>query len=71
MEVGKFPSQSNLPNRPFHWLCLLAVFGRHQVVQEAEVRYSYSGVEEMELDEEATRMEFEFVLGLVLEWLKD
>ncbi|GAB2253753.1 hypothetical protein Droror1_Dr00021562 [Drosera rotundifolia] len=70
MEVGKFPSQSNLPNG-LSIGCAFGAFGRHQVVQEAEVRYSYSGVEEMELDEEATRMEFEFVLGLVLEWLKD
>ncbi|GAB2264735.1 hypothetical protein Droror1_Dr00028242 [Drosera rotundifolia] len=37
----------------------------------AEVRYSNSGAEEMELDEEAARMEFKFVLGVVLKWLKD
>lgn len=29
-DVGKLPSQSNLPYRPFHWLCLLAVLGKHQ-----------------------------------------
>ena len=34
-EVGKFPSQSNLPNKPFHWLCLLAVFGKHQGIKSA------------------------------------
>lgn len=34
-EVGKFPSHSNLPNKPFHWLCLLAVFGKHQGIKSA------------------------------------
>ena len=32
-DVGKLPSQSNLPNRPFHWLCLFAVFGKHQGIK--------------------------------------
>jgi len=30
IDVVKFPSQSSLPKRPFHWLCRSAVFGRHQ-----------------------------------------
>lgn len=33
MEVGKLPSQSSLPNSPFHWLCRLAVLGRHQGIK--------------------------------------
>src|SRR5438105_2721364 len=32
-EVGMLPSQSSLPYRPFHWLCLLAVLGRHQGIR--------------------------------------
>jgi hypothetical protein len=32
-DVGKLPSQSSLPYRPFHWLCLLAVLGKHQGIR--------------------------------------
>lgn len=33
IEVGKFPSQSNLPKSPFHWLCRFAVLGRHHGIR--------------------------------------
>ncbi len=32
-DVGKLPSQSNRPYKPFHWLCRSAVFGKHQGIK--------------------------------------
>lgn len=35
-DVGKLPSQSNLPNNPFHWLWRAAVFGRHHGMRSTD-----------------------------------